>query len=289
MSGYLANKPGGGSGTVTGAGVSGQVAVWDGASSITGENNLFWNATDNRLGVNTSSPQVPLDVRRTGAGEIAYFLDNSTNGFIAGTSGSTAYFSSSSGATPLAFGINGATDSIFIKTDKYVGIRNSNPTAYVHITGQNLYDYLLRVTNTTGGNMFTIRSDINTSEGILSKYGFMSENTGSFQVAGYGATFGGDRVHLYSGAYLYTDGATSGMIMGIGANPAVNAPSSCALLQLESTTKGFVFTRMRGSEIELIGSPIDGLTIYCNDGDGTTVNALGLWLRDNGAWVKLLV
>jgi len=249
--------------------------------------NLFWDNTNNRLGIGTATPAVRLDVRTTGgAGEIAYFLDSATNGFVAGTSGTTAYFSSSSGATPLAFGINGATDSIFIKTDKYVGIRNTNPTAYLHITGQTLYDYLLKVTNTTGDNMLTIRSDINTPEGVLAKYGFMSENTGSFQVAGFGATFGGDRVHLYSGAFLYTDGTTSGMIMGIGSNPAATNPNASALLHMNSTTKGFLPPQMRGSEAEAISSPANGLLIFCNDGDGATITSTGWWGYDGG-WVKL--
>jgi len=36
---------------VTGTGVAGQVAYWSSASAITGENNLFWDATNNRLDV----------------------------------------------------------------------------------------------------------------------------------------------------------------------------------------------------------------------------------------------
>jgi hypothetical protein len=41
---------------VTGTGVSGQVSYFNGTSSITGSNNLFWDATNNRLGIGTSSP-----------------------------------------------------------------------------------------------------------------------------------------------------------------------------------------------------------------------------------------
>jgi hypothetical protein len=43
---------------VTGTGAAGHVAFFNGTTSITGESNLFWDATNNRLGVGTG---VPLD------------------------------------------------------------------------------------------------------------------------------------------------------------------------------------------------------------------------------------
>ena len=51
-----------GSGTITGSGAATQVAFWNGASTITGSNNLFWDSTNNYLGVNTNAPGNPLDV-----------------------------------------------------------------------------------------------------------------------------------------------------------------------------------------------------------------------------------
>jgi len=55
-----------GTGTITGSGAANQVAFWDSASSITGENNLWWDATNNYLGINTNSPSVALDVHHGG-------------------------------------------------------------------------------------------------------------------------------------------------------------------------------------------------------------------------------
>ncbi len=46
---------------VTGTGVSGQVAYFNGTTSITGESNLFWDAANDRLGIGTSTPQYSLD------------------------------------------------------------------------------------------------------------------------------------------------------------------------------------------------------------------------------------
>jgi hypothetical protein len=47
---------------VTGTGASGQVAYWNGTSSQTGSNNLFWNSANNRLGINTNTPTASLQV-----------------------------------------------------------------------------------------------------------------------------------------------------------------------------------------------------------------------------------
>jgi hypothetical protein len=41
---------------ITGTGTSGQVAYFNGTNSITSESNLFWDSTNDRLGIGTSSP-----------------------------------------------------------------------------------------------------------------------------------------------------------------------------------------------------------------------------------------
>jgi hypothetical protein len=47
---------------VTGTGTSGQIAYWNGTSSITGESNLFWDSTNDRLGIGTTSPASLLTI-----------------------------------------------------------------------------------------------------------------------------------------------------------------------------------------------------------------------------------
>ncbi len=47
---------------ITGTGASGQVAYWSGTNTQTGSNNLFWDATNNRLGIKRNNPAVELDV-----------------------------------------------------------------------------------------------------------------------------------------------------------------------------------------------------------------------------------
>ena len=55
-----------GTGTLTGSGVSGQVSFFNGTQTITGNNNLFWDNVNSRLGINTATPGQPLDIHSTG-------------------------------------------------------------------------------------------------------------------------------------------------------------------------------------------------------------------------------
>jgi hypothetical protein len=48
---------------ITGTGADGQVAYWNGTSSQTGSNNLFWDAANSRLGIGTNAPSTTLDIR----------------------------------------------------------------------------------------------------------------------------------------------------------------------------------------------------------------------------------
>ena len=49
-------------GTVTGSGTANQVAFWDGTSSISGNNNLYWDSTNDHLGIGDATPNSRLKV-----------------------------------------------------------------------------------------------------------------------------------------------------------------------------------------------------------------------------------
>jgi hypothetical protein len=69
---------------VTGTGTSGQVAFFNGTSSITGESNLFWDSTNDRLGVGTASPGYRLDLLASSAADSDIFragMSGVSNGF----------------------------------------------------------------------------------------------------------------------------------------------------------------------------------------------------------------
>lgn len=125
---------------VTGSGAAGQVAFWDTASSITGENNLFWNATDNRLGIITATPLQPLDVRgnvRFGATPGFLYTDATQTTLIQGAGADIALDVrgtinnllniSETGTTALfKFGAAGSTNAFLSCADNFIIQIDSN-------------------------------------------------------------------------------------------------------------------------------------------------------------------
>jgi hypothetical protein len=67
---------------VTGTGTAGQVAFWNGTSSQTGDNALFWDNTNKRLGIGTASPLAEnlLQVSRNINGQNIVSIENANTG-----------------------------------------------------------------------------------------------------------------------------------------------------------------------------------------------------------------
>ena len=76
-------------GTVTGTGTIGQVAFFNGTTSITSESNLFWDSTNDRLGIGTNNPLSILSIRpsTSSSGPSSIEFTNSDNAVI------SSYFS----------------------------------------------------------------------------------------------------------------------------------------------------------------------------------------------------
>jgi hypothetical protein len=72
-----------------GTGSNGQVTFWNGTSSQTGDNDLFWDNTNKRLGIGTASPSTPLTVQGASSDGVAIFRD--TTSLNVGTGGSIRF------------------------------------------------------------------------------------------------------------------------------------------------------------------------------------------------------
>jgi hypothetical protein len=98
---------------VTGTGTSGHVAYWNGSGSIAGSANHFWDNTNGRLGIGTSSPGAPLSVVGNSSGYTLYSIgrnnaDNASVISFRSNSAATEYAWIESGVnSQLDFGTNG--------------------------------------------------------------------------------------------------------------------------------------------------------------------------------------
>lgn len=89
-----------------------------------------------------------------------------------------------------------------------------------------------------------------------------------------------------TGRGLWGTGTAVNALAGPTTIGAAAAPNASALLDLTSTTRTLILTRMTGAQAELIAG-VDGMITYITNGNGAVITSTGFWGRDAGAWVKL--
>ena len=162
---------------------AGYIPFGAGTSAFGSSANLFWDNTNNRLGIGTASPTITLDVRSAAASganaDVAYFM-NPVNNVLASAAtikiGATtvttryAYIQSliSSGVNghSLVFGTNanGATptEKMRIDTAGNVGIGTTSPSNTLDVQSTNAYGQL-KITKLSGGADNYVRLNLNNS------------------------------------------------------------------------------------------------------------------------------
>ena len=74
---------------VEGSGSAGQVAFWNAGNTIAGNNNLYWDNTNSRLGVGTNIPQARVHIEN---GELWLFNNGNNTRFVIGDNGTTGQY-----------------------------------------------------------------------------------------------------------------------------------------------------------------------------------------------------
>lgn len=166
----------GGGGVSATQGSDGYVAFFTGANSIAGDNDLFWDRVNNRLGIGTIAPLTVLHVAddqgTSGTAEISVQTKHPTAGFadIAFYDGAGNYLSDygvsvSSGQTYIGNYINNTgyfafattnggvgSDKVTITNPGRVGIGTDVPDALLHVAGDGYFDgYLMPRTDNMWG------------------------------------------------------------------------------------------------------------------------------------------
>lgn len=164
---------------------------------------------------------------------------------------------------------------------------------------------------TTGGNLIVggttdagYRADIQgTFRSNHNGYGIVMTSTsgnriqwidnGTFRWAISSQTIQGGELANSFNFYSGTNSATQVSIASDGAvmigvpYPISSNYAPSAMLQVASTTRGFLPPRMTGTQAEAISSPAAGLMVYSTDGSGATITSLGWWGYNGTTWVKL--
>jgi hypothetical protein len=184
---------GGASGSTSGSGSTNQVAYWTGTNVLSGENNLWWDFSADRLGIGTNAPARSLDViggirfstvngtptaiiGRDGSGDIG----SVSIGTGLGLSGGVLSFTGSTGGSGTVTGTgttnylskwasaSGLTDSIVLETGNTVDIngslrvRTSSGTA-TNVMGRDANGY---VSNISVGNGLSVSGGTLSTTGV---------------------------------------------------------------------------------------------------------------------------
>jgi hypothetical protein len=178
---------------ITGSGTSGQVAYWNGTSSQTGSNNLFWNNANSRLGIATNSPSYRLEIAAEASGNTGIKIAGlNTNAAVVDLFSSTTHVGAFFGTgSSLSFG---TYQSSQVSLESYstggVSLRTNNgANAHIRFYAGNASasqsPEIARFYSTTGN--------------------LVLQNGGTF-------TDGGQRLQVQGDAFIKGSGATFGTV-----------------------------------------------------------------------------
>jgi hypothetical protein len=258
------------------SGVSGAIQFSNGSAFASDATNLFWDDTNNRLGVGTNAPTSPLQVDYT---------SSSLNGILINQTGGTNNFSNigfaNGGTIKATLGMNlntgevrwssfpggyfptiysNGSEALRIDTSGNTGIGINAPTSRLHVKGSGSTSATtsLLVQNSAGTQ--TLKVSDNGEAVIGTGNGLISVTTAN--------VYGSNSTHTWFAPGLNqmvlagTSNATIGLSIGKGATSA----DASSILDLVSTQKGFLPPRMTTTQKNAIASPAAGLVLY----DSTT-------------------
>lgn len=270
--------------TAIASGTIGRI-LFQGTGNVLQESaNLFWDNTNSRLGIGTATPNMSLDIRTGNVGigvtsDAGFKLDVNGTARVSGNLTTSAFATSSNYLgifSGTSGGIYGLTQNatIFIWNRRNISSGNGISIDDFNATGGTNTN--LTVVNIGGSfastgtcvhNNLSITRAINLSSGTQTVRGiyYNPTLTNTTGLTTHRA------IETVTGDVIF--GSTSGSV-GIGVNTSINAS---AILDITSTTKGFLPPRMTTTQKNAIASPAAGLVVY-----DTTLNKL--CVRTASAW-----
>jgi hypothetical protein len=238
----------------TPSGVAGAIQFSNGSAFASDATNLFWDDTNNRLGIGTNTPNSLLNV--IGTGGVA--------GIRVNTSGADSWMPFSDGNWYVR------SNGVIINDNNTAGVSigiNSPTTArlFVKGSGSTSATTSLLVQNSAGTAAMSIKDDLSVIFNGTTTFNNDFFATGANQMKLYGYSFV-EILNGVSGTRILIGTTTARlnnkMIVGTTASDAV----ASAQFQIDSTTTGFLPPRMTTTQKNAIASPAAGLVLY----DSTT-------------------
>jgi hypothetical protein len=172
-------------GSITGSGSPGQVVFWTSSSSISGNDNLFWDSTTTRLGINTKNPSTTLHVNGDITAET--FSGNINAGYVipgifGQDTGNGNYFFSykvAIGTTTIPATTSLYVHNDYIRSDQGFCIHNNNNTSCLDFAPINYWALTGTITSTT---LYPTNTNWNISIGTTTNSNYKLQVNGAFNI-----------------------------------------------------------------------------------------------------------
>ena len=273
---------------VTGTGASGQVTYFNGTSTVTGSNNHFWDATNNRLGIGTITPQRSIEIFNatadnhlrlsgnapsvsmgeavTGSIYQAKFGLVTVNGqFVtAGVAGDFVIISQT-GATIIG---TSSTEKMRVQSSGNVSINNTNDTYKLDVSGVGRFS--------TTGNALRIASTSTASNVQL----YITNNNNGDVYTGVSAS---DGTSPFTGTTAYSGyiGTNVNVPLQIASNGAVRltiASTGAATFSSSVTATSFSNAGLQSGEV--FNATKSNAGYYVGYLQNTSATGLGLYIQN---------
>jgi hypothetical protein len=224
---------------------------------IGGTTGATWDDTNKRLGIGTNAPTLPFEVTQNVSGNLFAKLQNTNAaGFgilLYGGSGASTY-------TMQFADYNGSGGGRIYPDGIFIGAQSA-PTARLQIQGSGATSATtsLLVQNSAGNSALQVQDNLNTT-----LFGTLQFGNGNTYINNQSSSI----------VFAAVNSATADLHMIPGRQMNINntgtyTAQASALLQVDSTTKGFLPPRMTTTQKNAIATPAAGLMVY-----DTTLNKL---------------
>jgi len=266
--------PLGGSGGLTSpSGIAGAIQFSNGSAFASDAANLFWDDINKRLGIGTNAPTTALQIN---------YSSSTLNGILVNQTGGTGNFSNigfaNGGTIRSTFGMNLNTGEVrwFNASGGYFATIYGNGVEAMRIDGSqnvNIGATALGARlgikgsgSTSATTSLLVQNSAGTSVLSINDGGNFSTTTSNFSSV----------ISNDSNSLQVTGGAAS---IRVGGSITIAAS---AILQADSTTKGFLPPRMLQTQRTAIASPAVGLIVYQTDATE------GLYIYKSTGWTFIV-
>jgi hypothetical protein len=277
--------------------------LFEGAGNVVQESaNLFWDNTNGRLGIGTSSPTTPINIVSSTNAALFVKIQNNNSGALATTGyemqSNTAYgsiFATSSNYTP--YGVLGASQIGFYTSNTFAIALDSSSADFKIGVGTSAVERF-RIKGNTGNVLINTTTDAGFKLDVNGTARVGNLTTGTINASSnlIGRTDFGQGLILQggSGEFRFSNGTGGGWFftwvqngsekMRLTTNNNLLLGTTTEVLSskftIESTTQGFLPPRMTTTQKNAIASPAEGLQVW-----DTTLKLMSVY---NGTtWITL--